>query len=97
VFKTKYKTIERLVHVDAYRLKKAVSLTAIGLDDFMNDPKTLVLIEWADKFISLLPNKKNSLRFKHAALGRIISLPAFLKIPSKPATPRRRQSANRQG
>lgn len=66
------KIIKHLVHVDAYRIKKAAHLSGIGLEDYINDPLSLVLIEWADKVKSLIKNKKNIINFKHATSGREI-------------------------
>lgn len=65
VYKTEHKTIKRLVHADCYRLPvgrqgvPGVELTAIGLGDYLNQPDTIVVIEWAEK----LPNNlKNTLK-----------------------------------
>ncbi|MCX6793466.1 MAG: tRNA (adenosine(37)-N6)-threonylcarbamoyltransferase complex ATPase subunit type 1 TsaE [Candidatus Falkowbacteria bacterium] len=72
VYKTKNKQIKHLVHVDAYRIKKAAHLSGIGLEDYIIDPEALVLIEWADKVKSLIKTKKNIINFSHAKLGRAI-------------------------
>lgn len=52
VYKTKHKTIKQFVHVDCYRLP-GTEFAAIGLSDFLNQPDTVVAIEWAEK----LPKK----------------------------------------
>lgn len=52
VYKTKHKTIKHFVHVDCYRIPGA-ELAAIGLGDYINQPDTVVAIEWAEK----LPKK----------------------------------------
>ncbi len=51
-YKAKHKTIKNFVHVDCYRIP-GIELTAIGLDDFLNQADTVVAIEWAEK----LPKK----------------------------------------
>ncbi len=71
----KHSSIKHLVHVDAYRLHKAASLSAIGLDDYIEDPSSLVLIEWADRVKAIMPKKAIVIRFKHTASGRRITLP----------------------
>lgn len=71
----KHPAIKHLVHVDAYRLQNAASLRAIGLEDYMQDPAALVLIEWADRVIKIMPKKAIMIRFKHTASGRRITLP----------------------
>jgi len=75
VYNTKNKQIKRLVHVDAYRVKKAVYLSGIGLEDYLSDPETLVLIEWADQVRSIMPRRANMIYFKYRNLSsREISL-----------------------
>ncbi len=61
----KHPVIKHLVHVDAYRIHKASSLTAIGLSDYIKDPTALVLIEWADRVQEILPPQATMIRFKH--------------------------------
>lgn len=41
-------TIKKLVHVDAYRIE-VNDLFQIGLKEYLNDPETVVFIEWGDK------------------------------------------------
>lgn len=74
VYPTKNKFIKHLVHVDAYRIKKAAHLSGIGLEDYLADRETLVLIEWADKVKSLVKPKKNIIKFNHSKMGREIIL-----------------------
>lgn len=38
----------KLVHIDAYRLKNAAELEALHWHDVANDPNALVLIEWPE-------------------------------------------------
>lgn len=39
---------DKLVHIDAYRLKNAAELEALHWHDVVGDPKALVLIEWPE-------------------------------------------------
>ncbi len=48
---------ETLVHVDAYRLKHSNELRKLRFEELLRDPHNLILIEWADKVIGLLPSK----------------------------------------
>lgn len=89
-YDTKHALIKRLVHVDAYRLKKAASLAAIGLEDFIKDAETLVLIEWADMVTSLLPDKKKIIKLAHKTGGREIILPLVSRAANKSKSTRRR-------
>lgn len=47
--------LERLVHVDFYRLDKVEDLYVLGIQDYIDDPKSLVVIEWADRFKGKYP------------------------------------------
>ena len=44
-----------LYHIDCYRLDKPEELLELGLDEILKDPKNLVVIEWADKVKSIIP------------------------------------------
>ncbi len=60
--------ISYLVHVDAYRLRGAADLRAIGLEEYSGRKDTIVLIEWGEKVKSLF--NKNAVRrilFSHAS------------------------------
>jgi len=39
-----------LHHIDLYRLQTVKDLDHLGLDEILNAPKNVVIIEWADKF-----------------------------------------------
>lgn len=67
VYPVKHSTIKHLVHVDAYRVKKAESLTAIGLEDYIKSNNSVVVIEWADLVKGVLPKRRQILYFKHKA------------------------------
>jgi len=56
---TGQKHIERLVHVDAYRIAKPEELINIGLEDYFNN-ESVVIIEWADKVEFVLPKKSTT-------------------------------------
>ena len=45
----------RVVHIDAYRLEKPGEFSALRPEEFLNDPKALVLVEWPEKLGTLLP------------------------------------------
>lgn len=55
VYALKHKAIRQLVHVDCYRLPAGrygvprQAISEIGLTDYLQAPKTVVVIEWADK------------------------------------------------
>ena len=58
--------INKLVHVDCYRLEGREDLADIGLSDYLAFDNSVVVIEWADKIIDL-PN--NTIKIKIENLG----------------------------
>ena len=52
-------------HMDAYRIKNPRELSALGFKEMINDPKNIVLIEWADKIRRALPKGTHWLKFSH--------------------------------
>lgn len=49
------KPFARLAHIDAYRLKDGSELAALGFDELMSDPDTLVMLEWPEQVRDMLP------------------------------------------
>ena len=45
----------RLHHLDAYRLRGADALLALGFDEMLDEPDAVVVIEWADHVAAALP------------------------------------------
>jgi tRNA threonylcarbamoyladenosine biosynthesis protein TsaE len=55
---------KKLVHIDCYRFENYESLIDIGIEDYINDPQSLVLIEWADKIKDSLPKRTKYIKFE---------------------------------
>ncbi len=45
---------KKLYHLDLYRLEREEELLQLGLEDMEADPDALLLIEWGDKFPSII-------------------------------------------
>lgn len=43
----------KLYHIDLYRLENQQQILDLGLKDIFDNPKNIVLIEWAEKLINL--------------------------------------------
>ena len=56
--------IENLYHIDCYRLNKSWQLQELGLEEIINDPKNLVVIEWAERVEEILPKDKTVIKFE---------------------------------
>lgn len=54
---------KHLVHIDAYRLEKSEELLHLGWKEIISRPDNLVLIEWADKVVDILPPDTLKLSF----------------------------------
>jgi len=52
-----------LYHVDLYRTKTSYDLTNLGIGEILEDPQNYVLIEWAEKLGSELPQKRIDIHF----------------------------------
>lgn len=50
--------IKKLVHIDAYRAESSDELRAAGIEDFLNEPDAVVLIEWPEHCFDMLRGKK---------------------------------------
>ncbi len=65
--------IKFLVHIDAYRLKSARDLIAIGADEFFHRADVVTVIEWADKIKKILPKKTKFIKITINKASRIIN------------------------
>ena len=52
-------------HVDLYRAKNEKDAKTIGLSELWQDPKNLVIIEWADRIKKILPKNRTDIYFKY--------------------------------
>lgn len=53
-----------IYHVDLYRLDTAEEVRHLGLDELFDKP-ALVLLEWAERFPELLPERTIQIRLSH--------------------------------
>ncbi len=60
----------RVVHVDAYRVRRAAEYRALDLENALGAPKTLTIIEWPERLHRRWPRAKRRLRFRHSGRGR---------------------------
>ncbi len=61
--------VSRIIHVDAYRLKKANDLRDIGFNDFATDPSAVIIIEWAENVSAILKGH-DVLRITFSMVGK---------------------------
>jgi tRNA threonylcarbamoyladenosine biosynthesis protein TsaE len=46
---------ERLIHIDAYRLKSGEELTPLHFDEYMRKAENLIMLEWPEQVADALP------------------------------------------
>ena len=56
------RSYDNFFHIDLYRMEKVEGL---GLEEIIEDPANIVVIEWADKLGDLLPKKRWEIKFEH--------------------------------
>jgi len=49
------------VHIDCYRIKKAEDMENIGATEYFNDPNSVVMIEWPERILEILPKKRTDI------------------------------------
>lgn len=59
-----HKVIKTLYHLDLYRLNSIEEIKAFDVEEIWSDPSNLLIIEWPEKFIDILPKKRIDVFFK---------------------------------
>jgi tRNA threonylcarbamoyladenosine biosynthesis protein TsaE len=52
-------------HIDLYRINDEKDVQELGLIELMKDPRNLLAIEWPEKILKLLPEKRLNLHFEY--------------------------------
>lgn len=65
---------QTLFHIDLYRLENSEQFQSLGLEEIINDPNNIVLIEWAEKAKNLLPKNTTWIYFEGDGDSRRISI-----------------------
>lgn len=65
---------ERLIHIDAYRLKGAEELRVLRWGDLVKDRENLILIEWPEQVPGAIPDGAIRVHFAIEGDGRIITI-----------------------
>ena len=56
----------RLYHLDLYRLETERELLTLGLEEMAEQPGSLVLVEWGEKFPSVVARSDGEIAIEHA-------------------------------
>ena len=54
-----------LYHLDLYRISNSASALAFGVDEFLNDPESVALVEWPERIADILPPGMTVVRIRH--------------------------------
>jgi tRNA threonylcarbamoyladenosine biosynthesis protein TsaE len=52
---TAHTTFNALTHIDAYRIDDEKELVILGFSSLVDDPKTLMVVEWPERILGLIP------------------------------------------
>jgi tRNA threonylcarbamoyladenosine biosynthesis protein TsaE len=55
----------RLYHLDLYRISDVNAALAFGVDEFLDDPNGISLIEWPDRITGILPEHALCVEIEH--------------------------------
>ncbi len=55
----------KLIHIDAYRIEDNKELQRIGFTELAQRPKTLIVVEWADRVSDTIPKDAFWLQLSH--------------------------------
>ena len=52
------------IHIDAYRAESLDDIKSVGIEDFLNRTDVIMVVEWAEKILEILPAKIININFK---------------------------------
>lgn len=55
---------ENLIHIDSYRLESGRELLTLGWDNIVENEKNLIVVEWPEKVIDILPAETEWIKFE---------------------------------
>lgn len=57
-------------HIDAYRIKKTKEIVDLEWKEIINNPKNIIIIEWAEKIKGILPKNYIKIKFEHVSRNK---------------------------
>ncbi len=74
IYKLEGRQFSHLVHIDAYRLKGAHELEALGWKELLADSGNLIVLEWPERVAEVIPHDATRITFDIVDDGRIITV-----------------------
>lgn len=63
--KSNNQKIKCFYHLDLYRIENKKDLEELGIEEIMNDPQNVVVVEWAEKIKETLPKERIDIYFEY--------------------------------
>lgn len=63
---------QHVMHIDAYRIESLDELGPLGWDDILEQPNTLIIIEWPEKIEAAIPASRQHYLLTHTGDQRTI-------------------------
>ena len=60
-----YTASKNIIHIDCYKENDLSIWISLGLNDYINNRKNILLIEWPEVLIDILPNNTITIKFNH--------------------------------
>ena len=64
----------KIFHIDLYRVEKITELSAIGLEEYLQEVNSINFIEWPEKITNLLHEKLLQIHIESEANMRIFTI-----------------------
>lgn len=58
-------TVGKLYHLDLYRIASEKEIEEIGFTEAMGDKENILIVEWAERLQSLMPDKRTEIYFEY--------------------------------
>jgi tRNA threonylcarbamoyladenosine biosynthesis protein TsaE len=58
-----HRIIQTLTHIDAYRIEDEIEMNALGYTALIHDPHRLIVIEWPERILGMIPSYAHTLSF----------------------------------
>ncbi|MEX2405540.1 MAG: tRNA (adenosine(37)-N6)-threonylcarbamoyltransferase complex ATPase subunit type 1 TsaE [Candidatus Paceibacterota bacterium] len=70
IYELEGQPFKQLIHIDAYRLESGEELLSLGFNTLLEDPQTIIFLEWPERVEEILPSDIVSIYFEHKEEGK---------------------------
>jgi tRNA threonylcarbamoyladenosine biosynthesis protein TsaE len=65
IYEIDWHGFKKLIHIDAYRIEKDSEMLHLGWEEIIKESENLVLVEWPENVLNLIPSNARKISFKH--------------------------------